>query len=174
METLIPKPLRNRVQELIALAKVDPKAELEMKVLSGQLQTKDVADRMVKVLEELTSGGAIDSHRATFSYPDGLRVSVTGPETILAVCTTNSFRGLPLEVERKRRYFDVAQGTGSDIVDIPDLKLRVTLRHEDPLRKDFSGAPMDPASHVRILHRKSWTTADGLYRIDLSMVKSKQ
>jgi ribA/ribD-fused uncharacterized protein len=174
METLIPKPLRNRVQELIALAKVDPKAELEMKVLSGQLQTKDVADRMVKVLEELTSGGAIDSHRATFSYPDGLRVSVTGPETILAVCTTNSFRGLPLEVERKRRYFDVAQGTGSDIVDIPDLKLRVTLRHEDPLRKDFSGAPMDPASHVRILHRKSWTTVDGLYRIDLSMVKSKQ
>ena len=63
---------------------------------------------------------------------------------------------------------------GNDVLDIPDLKLRFTLRHEEPLRKDFSGAPMDPASHVRILHRKSWTTSDGILRIDMSLVKTKK
>ena len=54
METLIPMPLRTRTQELIALAKADPKAELEMKVLSGSLQTKDVADRIVKAIDDIT------------------------------------------------------------------------------------------------------------------------
>ena len=170
MEALIPKS----VGDLVSIAARDPKAELEVKVLAGQIQTKDVADRIVKAIEDISTGSFTEEHRASFSYADGLRVSVTGPENIFKVCSSNSFRGVPLQVERKRRYFDVnAQDKGNDVVDIPDMKLRFTLRHEEPLRRDFSGSPMDPANHVRILHRKSWKTADGILRIDFSMVKSK-
>jgi ribA/ribD-fused uncharacterized protein len=108
---------------------------------------------------------------ARVSYPDGLRATVTGADAIYKLATSGSFRGLPLEVERKRRYFET--GAGTDVLDVPDLKLRFTMRHEEALRKDFSGAPMDPASHLRILHRKSWTTADKMVRVDMSLVKSK-
>lgn len=173
MESLIPSSVRKEIEELVTIAAKDSKAELEIKVLGGQIQTKDTADRIVKAIQGIAIGDATDEHRATFAYSDGLRVSVFGGENILKVCSTNSFRGVPLNVERKRRYFDVA-GNGKDVIDIPDLRLRFTLRHEEPLRKDFSGSPMDPASYVRILHRKSWTTLDKLLRIDLSMVKTKQ
>lgn len=174
MEAVITPSVRREIQEFIEIASKNEKAELEIKVLAGQLQTKDEADRIVKAIEEMTTGGFTEEHRATFSYADGLRVSVVGPETILKVCSTNSFRGVPLNVERKRRFFDVASGSlGKDVLDIPDLKLRFTLRHEEPLRRDFSGSPTDPASHIRILHRKTWKTPDGLLRIDMSLVKSK-
>ena len=178
MEALIPQSTLRTIGELVFIARQDPKAELEVKVLAGQIQTKDVADRIVHAIEEITDGGFTEEHRATFSYPDGLRVSVVGAENIHKVCSTSSFRGVPLNVERKRKYFDVGTSvehkTSDDVVDIPDLKLRITLRHEEPLRRDFSGAPMDPANHIRILHRKSWTTSDGLLRIDMSMTKSKR
>ena len=179
MESLLPSAMKATVLDMVALATQDKQAELEIKVLAGQIQTKDVADRIVKAIESVTSGGPTDLHRATVSYPDGLRVSVQGPDNILKVMSTASFRGVPLEVERKRRYFDVPGGPSgtkltSDVLDVPDLKLRFTLRREEPLRKDFSGAPLDPASHLRILHRKSWLTTDKLLRIDMSLVKSKQ
>ena len=175
METLIPSSVQKEIEELVSIAAKDKKAEMEIKVLAGQIQTKDTADRIVKAIQSIALGEPVDEHRATFSYSDGLRVNVFGAENILKVCSTNSFRGVPLEVERKRRYFDVPGNTGGkDILDVPDLRLRFTLRHEDPLRKDFSGSPMDPASHLRILHRKSWTTSDKLLRVDMSMVKTKQ
>jgi ribA/ribD-fused uncharacterized protein len=175
MEALIPSSIRKEVEEMVEIASRDKKAELEIKVLAGQIQTKDVADRIVQAIESVSSGGYIDTHRATFTYPDGLRVNVTGADNIFKVVSTSSFRGIPLEVERKRRYFDVPGGkSGSDVIDVPDLKLRFTLRHEEPLRKDFSGSPMDPASHLRILHRKSWTTSDKILRVDMSLVKTKQ
>jgi ribA/ribD-fused uncharacterized protein len=175
METLIPSSVQKEIEELVSIAAKDKKAELEIKVLGGQIQTKDTADRIVKAIQGISAGEASDEHRVTFSYSDGLRVSVFGPENILKVCSTNSFRGVPLEVERKRRYFDVSGKSGDkDMIDIPDLRLRFTLRHEEPLRKDFSGSPMDPSSHVRIMHRKSWMTSDKILRIDLSLVKSKQ
>jgi len=176
METLISASVRADITKMVSVASKDPKAELEVKVLSGQVRTKEEVDRLTKTIEELTTGGFIDEHRATFTYPDGLRVAVTTPETIYKLCTSGSFRGLPLSVERKRKYFDVPENGDramTDLIDIPDLRLRVTCRHEEQLRKDFSGSPMDPKSHVRILHRKSWKTADGLIRIDFSMVKSK-
>lgn len=173
METLLSSSIQREIEELVSIAGKDSKAELEIKVLAGQIQTKDTADRIVAAIKTIALGESKEEHRASFSYSDGLRVNVFGPENILKVCTTNSFRGVPLTVERKRRYFDVA-GNGKDVIDIPDLKLRFTLRHEDPLRKDFSGSPMDPASYVRILHRKSWTTSDKMLQIDLSMVKTKQ
>ena len=175
MEALLSSSVQTDIAELVAIAVKDKKAELEIKVLAGQIQTKDTADRIVKAIEGITTGEPVDEHRASFAYSDGLRVSVFGAENILKVCSTSSFRNVPLSVERKRRYFDVAGNSGSkDMIDVPDLRLRVTLRHEEPLRKDFSGAPMDPASYLRILHRKSWTTTDGLFRIDMSLVKTKQ
>jgi ribA/ribD-fused uncharacterized protein len=178
MEALIPQGVVANIREFVFIASRDTNAELEIKVLSGQIQTKDVADRLVKAIEDITTGGATEEHRASFSYSDGLRVNVLGAETIHKVCTTNSFRNIPLTVERKRKYFDVGTSTvehkvQDDVIDIPDLRLRFTLRHEEQLRKDFSGSPMDPANHIRILHRKSWKTADGLLRIDFSMTKSK-
>ena len=175
METLIPSSVRDDISSLVDITRKDKHAELEVKVLAGQIQTKDTADRIVHAIKEITTGDATDEHRVTFSYSDGLRVNVEGPENILKVCSTNSFRGVPLSVERKRRYFDVSGKAGDkDTIDVPDMRLRFTLRHEEALRKDFSGSPMDPASHVRILHRKSWTTTDGILRIDMSMVKTKQ
>lgn len=175
MESLLSSSVQKEIGELVSIAAKDKKAELEIKVLGGQIQTKDIADRIVDTIQGLTMGQSSDEHRATFSYSDGLRVSVFGPENILKVCTTNSFRGVPLEVERKRRYFDVSGKSGDkDVIDIPDLRLRFTLRHEEPLRKDFSGSPMDPSSYLRIMHRKSWMTTDKILRIDLSLVKTKQ
>jgi ribA/ribD-fused uncharacterized protein len=171
MESLLPAATREAITKLVKLSTMDAKAELEVKVLAGQIQTKDEADRILETLSDLTTGGYTEEHRATFTYSDGLRVNVSSPESILKVCSTGSFRGVPLTVERKRRY---SEKTGEqDVIDIPDLKLRVTLRQEEPLRRDFSGSPMDPKSHVRILNRRSWKTADGLLRVDMSLVKSK-
>jgi ribA/ribD-fused uncharacterized protein len=173
MESLLPPAAKADLAEMVRVAVLDKNAELELKVLGGQIQTKDVADRIVKAIEETTTGGFITTNRATFSYPDGLRVSVSGLDAVYKLATSATFRNLPLEVERKRRYFDVGK-SGKDVLDVPDLKLRATLRHEEPLRKDFSGAPLDPASHARIMNRKSWVTTDKIFRIDMSLVKTKQ
>ena len=173
MESLLPPVVKSDLSEMVQVATQDKRAELELKVLAGQIQTKDVADRIVAAIESVTTGGFTTTNRATFSYPDGLRVSVSGLDAVYKLATTATFRNLPLEVERKRRYFDVGK-SGKDVLDIPDLKLRATLRHEEPLRKDFSGSPLDPASHARIMNRKSWVTSDKIFRIDMSLVKTKQ
>lgn len=165
------KPLRDFADYVTK----DKHAELECKVLAGKIHTKDVADRIVDSIKPNVRGGMMEDHHAVFSYADGLRVQVAGAENIHKVCTTGSFRGVPLIVERKRRYFEVvtAAKSSSDMIDLPDQSLKFTLRHEEFLRKDFSGSPMDSASHVRILHRKSWMTLDGICRYDISTVKSK-
>ena len=75
METLIPSSVQKDIQELVSIAAKDTHAELEIKVLAGQLQTKDTADRIVKAIEGITLGDSTDQHRATFSYSDGLRVA---------------------------------------------------------------------------------------------------
>lgn len=172
MEALIPSSVQNDIRELVSVYSKEKNTELEIKVLAGQIHTRDVADRIVRAIEEITSGGVLEEHRASFSYSDGMRVVVTGPENIHKVCMNNSFRGVPLHVERKQRYSDRVPGK-KDSVDVPELKLRFTLRTEEPLRKDFSGTPMDPTNHGRILHRKSWRTTDKMLRIDMSMVKTK-
>lgn len=175
MESLLPSNARNSLKEFASLVVKDPHAELECKILPSQIHTKDIADRIVSTLALYSRGAPVEEHRATFSYSDGLRVVVVGAENIHKVCTTGSFRGVQLEVERKRRYFEVVTAIAgkSDMIDLPDSSLRFTLRHEESLRKDFSGSPMDSASHVRILHRKSWTSLDGTVRYDFSQSKSK-
>jgi len=163
------------LKEFATIMKEDKHAELECKLLSNQINTKDVADRIVKTIQLYSRGAPVDEHRATFSYSDGLRVAVIGAENIHKVCTTESFRGVPLDVERKRRYFEVVTALKDkrDTIDVPDAGIRITLRHEEHLRKDFSGTPMDSASFVRIIHRKSWTSIDGIVRFDFSLSKSK-
>ena len=175
MDTLLPTTALASLKEFVALVKKDKHAELECKILPNQIHTKDVADRISDSLQLYSRGAPVHEHRATFSYSDGLRVVVIGAENILKVCTTGSFRGIPLHVERKRRYFEVVTAIKgkSDTIDVPEANVRITLRHEEQLRKDFSGAPMDSASHIRIIHRKSWTSLDGIVRYDFSQSKSK-
>jgi ribA/ribD-fused uncharacterized protein len=175
MDTLLSSSAVASLKEFVALVKKDKHAELECKLLSNQIHTKDVADRISDSLQLYSRGAPVHEHRATFSYSDGLRVVVVGAENILKVCATGSFRGVPIDVERKRRYFEVVTAIKgkSDTIDVPDAGVRVTLRHEEHLRKDFSGTPMDSASHVRVLHRKSWTSLDGIVRYDFSQSKSK-
>lgn len=173
MENLLPPTARRTLEEFASYVAKDKHAELECKVLAGQIHTKDVADRIIKAIGEISTKSFIDEHYATFSYADGTRVVVPSPESIHKVCTTSSFRGVPLTVERKRKYFDVVTASMPDVVDIPDMAVKFTLRHEEQLRKDFTGAPMDAASYCRIIHRKSWKSLDGIVKIDMSTVKTK-
>lgn len=175
METILPSNIRSSLKEFASLVMKDTHAELECKILPKQIHTKDVADRIVSALQLYSRGPPIEEHHATFSYADGLRVVVAGAENIHKVCTTGSFRGVPLDVERKRPYYAVVTAIKGklDTVDLPDASVKFTLRHEEHLRKDFSGSPMDSASFVRILHRKSWTSLDGVIRYDFSQVKDK-
>ena len=171
MESLLSSSERGDLEYLATFVK-NANAELECKVLAGQIQTKDVADRIMKTIDGFSAGPAVEAQHATFSFSDGLRVVVRGPENIQKVFTTNSFRGTPVRVERKTRYFG-GHGGRDDMVDVPDSSLRFTLRKEEEVRKDFTGAAMDATSHVRVMNRKSWKTQDGLLRVDFSLVKSK-
>lgn len=154
--------IQTPLKELVLIVSKDPKVELECKVLARDITTKDAADRICKAMW----GTPKESNTANFAYPDGLRVVVDGAPAIHKVCMTNSFRGVPLTVERKTRH---PKGD----LEVPDYSLKFTMRIEDDVRKDFSGSPMDPVSHVRILNRRSWMTPDGILRVDFSMVKSK-
>jgi ribA/ribD-fused uncharacterized protein len=175
MDSLLPLDAQKQLREYAMFVKKDKHAELECKVLANKIHTKDVVDRIVKAIVSNARGTATDKHYATFRYVDGLRVVVSGQDNVLKVATTGSFRGVPLDVERKRKYFEVVTAVigKKDMIDLPDSSLRFTLCHEEPLRKDFSGSPTDIASHVRIIHRRSWMSLDGSVRYDLSMTKSK-
>jgi len=144
------------------IAKRDSTVEFECKVLAKEILTKDVADRISRRFH----GNPLEEHYAVFSYPDGLRVNVKGVEAIHRVCTTSSFTGIPLDVHRKKKH-------PKKDIELSEYNLKFTLRVEDAVRKDFGGNPMDKSSHVRILHRRSWASADGILRIDFSQVKSK-
>ena len=162
---------RQGLTALVNYVSRDPHAELECKVLPSQIKTKDMADRIVAAISTV-SGSASEEHRAVFCYPDNVRVVITQPENIYKVCANNSFRGSKVMVERKSRYFE-GRGSEPDMIDLPDMGLRFTLRREEELRRDFTGSPMDPVAHVRIIHRRSWKTLDGLLRFDFSLVKSR-
>jgi hypothetical protein len=88
MESLLPPVVKSDLTEMVRVATQDKRAELELKVLAGQIQTKDVADRIVAAIEGMTTGGFTTTNRATFSYPDGLRVSVSGVDAVYKLATT--------------------------------------------------------------------------------------
>jgi ribA/ribD-fused uncharacterized protein len=156
------------LQSFINIAKQDSKAELECKLLSGQIQTKDVADRMMTAIQSL-SGQYVDTNLLRVSYDD-IRVEVEESNNIQKVCATDSFRGVPLIVQKKS-YYDESKNT----LDVPDVYSRFTLRTEKILRKDWDGSPNDPkTTSIRILNRRSFMTIDEFFRIDFSMVRSRK
>ena len=163
---------RKTLRTLLETARSDPQAELEVKVLPGMIQTPDMSERLAKAIRARATGEAKDVHIFRQMYQDGRRVVVETPEAIFKLCSSGSFRGLPLQVERKRRYFE-AGGTGTDTLDVADLGVRFTLRREETLKRDFQGTPGEAGSYTRILHRKSWKSAEGMFQFDLSMVKSR-
>ena len=169
MESIVTTQVADQLSEFINLAKKDPKAEVECKLLSGKIQTKDVADRIMKEIMTLSIGVQTEEHRLSISYTDGNRVVIDGVRNIQKLCVTNAFKEIPLEVQKKIKYFDGQK----DIIDVPEASARFTLRSEQLVRKDWEGNPSDPKGHVRMLHRKSFNTSNGLFRIDFSMVKSR-
>jgi ribA/ribD-fused uncharacterized protein len=173
MDTIITPKVIVDLTEFIDISKKDLKAEVECKLLSGKIQTKDVADRIFGAIKTLVVGAETEEHRLTFSYSDSTRVSVEKPEYIHKLLTTNSFKEIPsINVERKQAYFDKSVGK-SDIIDVPEGNARFTLRSETHLRKDWEGNPNDPKAHVRMIHRKSFKSTSELFRIDFSMIKTR-
>ena len=157
------------LDEFLNIAKRDPKAEVECKLLSGKIQTKDVVDRIITAVQSLSIGPPSEDQYLTISYPGDTRVVVRGLHPIQKVCSNNSYREVPLEVERKERYYDGKR----DVLDVSELNARFTLRRETPVKKDYDGNPSDPKAFFRLIHRRSYITQGGLFQIDVSMVKSK-
>lgn len=167
MESLITPQVLESLIEFLDTAKRDPKAEVECKLLSGKIQVKDVADRILNSIDSISVGKPVEENRVTFSYPDSNRVTIIGPQNIQKLCISNSFRGIPLNVEKKQGYGN------KDVLDVPDLNIRFTIRSETHIRKDWEGNPSDMRAHIRIMNRKSFKTQDGLFQIDFSMVKTR-
>ena len=172
MESIVTTQVLDELSTFIDTAKKDPKAEVECKLLSGKIQTKDVADRILRAIQGIAIGSTTEENRLSISYSDGTRVIIDGTPYIHKLVTMNSFKGIPLDVERKQRYFESNMGK-RDIIEAPDASARFTLRSEQHLRKDWEGNPNDPKGHIRMLHRKSFKTDSELFRIDFSMVKTR-
>ena len=173
MEALITPKVIEQITDFISISKKDPNAEVECKFLSGRIQTKNVADRVLKALQTLSIGKSTEEDRLTLSYStDHLRVSVVGLPFVHKVCVQNSFKDVPLLVEQKKAYYEKGYGK-SDMIDLPDVNAKFTLRSEKEIRRDWDGTPSDPKSFLRIMKRKSFMTQGDLFRIDFSMVKSR-
>ena len=155
--------------KFIELSNKDPRAEFEAKVLAGRIQTRDVAARIVVAIKKIAPE-VTEEHRLAVIYPENIRVNVLGVTNIHKVCVTKSFKNIPLDVERKTRYFE---GGEKDTIDVPDFFCRFTLKSEKHLKKDFSGDPDDPKAQIRVIHRQSYAVPGGEFRIDMSMVKTK-
>jgi ribA/ribD-fused uncharacterized protein len=158
-------------RQFIDYANRNPSAEFEVKLLAERIQTRDVADRFLRKLREYSPPQ--EEHRMTVSFADTKqRVHVVGAEIIHRACVSKSLNKLPVDVERKTRYFEGADG--KDMVDVPDMYARYTLRKEVHLRKDHDGSLDDPRAFIRVLHRYSFLHPSKEFRIDFSMVKSKK
>lgn len=172
MESIVTTETIKDLTEFIQISKQDPKAEVECKLLSGKIQTKDVADRILESILTLSIGSTIEENRLTICYPDSTRVIINEAQNIHKICTKNSFREVPLVVEKKHRYYDGIVGK-KDMIDVPEGNLRFTLRSEEQIRKDWEGNPSDIKAHIRLVNRKSFKTSNDLFRIDFSMVKTR-
>ena len=162
----------NTLKEFIDISKKDAKAELECKLLAKRIVTKDVADRMLEAVKRLSIGAPMEENRMILSYPDNIRVNVVTPQLIHKVCVQGSFKDVPVLVERKQPYFEKGLGK-KDVIDMTEVNTRFSLRMEKEIRKDWEGTPNDPRAHLRIMNRKSYKTANQLFRIDFSLVKTR-
>lgn len=157
------------IHEFIDIAKKDLKAEFECSVLPGLIQTKDVADRLITAIKTLAIGPPVETSLLRVAYPDNIRVEVESPQLIQRVCSTSSFKGVQLIVQKKTPY-QVPKNT----LDAPDISSRFRLRQEDNIRKDWDASPNDArVSSIRLLNRRTYTTSDEFFHIDFSMVKSR-
>jgi glycosyltransferase involved in cell wall biosynthesis len=160
------------IAEFINISNKDPRAEFEARILAGRIQTRDVAERILAAVKTIAPEST-EEHRLTCIYPNDIRVHVMGPSLIHKVCVTKSFKDIPLNVERKTRYFESA-GASRDTLDIADFFCRFSLKTEKHLKKDYDGTPEDPAAFIRVIHRQSFKVPGGEFRIDFSMVKTKK
>jgi hypothetical protein len=167
MESFVTPQMMSTLAEFVKIAKANPKVEVECKLLSGLVQTKDVADRIMRAAETISFQTKSEEPYLTISYPGDTRVTIRSAENVHKVCMTNSLRGSPLDVERKERY------GGKDILELPDISSKMTLRTETHLKKDSDANPNDPKAFIRLITRKSYLTRNNLFQIDISMVKSK-
>jgi ribA/ribD-fused uncharacterized protein len=172
MDSIVSKEAITSLIDFIKISKQDPKAEVECKLLSGKIQTKDVADRMMASVLTLAIGAVTEEHRLSITYPDSTRVNIYEAHNIHKLCVTNTFKELPLTVEKKGCYFEGELGK-KDVIDVPEGNMRFTMRSECQIKRDWEGNPSDPKGHIRMIHRKSFKTANELFRIDLSMVKTR-
>ena len=155
--------------KFIELSNKDQRAEFEAKVLAGRIQTRDVAERIINAIKTIAPE-VTEEQRLTVIYPDNIRVHVLGAKYIHHVCKTKSFASIPVEVERKTKYFETGE---KDILDVPDFFCRFTLKSEKHLKKDWNGDVDDPKAQIRIIHRQSFAVPGNEFRIDMSMVKTK-
>jgi ribA/ribD-fused uncharacterized protein len=172
METLVSSEDINTLKEFIDVSKRDPRAEVECKLLPKRIITKDVADRMLEAVKTLSIGAVVEENRMIMSYPDNIRVNVVTPQLIHKVCVQGSFKDVLVLVERKQPYFEKGAGK-KDMIDLTELSTRFSLRLEKEIRKDWEGNPNDSRAHLRIMNRKSYKTANQLFRIDFSLVKTR-
>jgi ribA/ribD-fused uncharacterized protein len=161
---------KKRLYDFIDISKKDQNAELECTILPNQIQTKDIADRIIEAIKTVSLGPPIEETILRISYPDDIRVEVQSAQLIQRVCSTNSFKGVPLLVQKKSPY-----NKGSDTLDLPDISSRFKIRLEENIRKDWEASPNDPrVTSVRLLNRRTYTSVDSFFHIDFSMVKSRK
>jgi ribA/ribD-fused uncharacterized protein len=172
MDNIVTTQVLDELSNLVILAKKDPTIELECKLLSNKIQTKDVAERIIHSIRTLSVGAQKEEHRLSIAYPDKTRVVVRDVHNIHKLCVQNSFKDIPLEVERKEQYFESSLGK-KDTVSVPEASAKFTLRSEQIIRKDWEGNPSDPKGHIRMINRKSFVSVSELFRIDFSMVKTR-
>jgi hypothetical protein len=110
MDNIVTTQVGDEIISFLDIAKKDPKAEVECKLLSGKIQTKDIADRILASIQTLVIGAQTDEQRLSITYADGNRVNIIGPQNIQKLCIQNSFKEIPLEVEKKQKYFEGSLG----------------------------------------------------------------
>jgi ribA/ribD-fused uncharacterized protein len=173
METFVTPEVIQQITDFIETSKKDPKAEVECKLLSNKIQTKDVSDRVLKAIQTLSIGGVTEETRLSLSYQDNVRVNVLTPPLVHKVCVQGSFKDVPLLVEIKKPYYEKGSSQ-KDVIDVTEANTRFSLRSEKEVRRDWDGTPNDPKAHLRIINRKSFKTQGELFRIDFSMVKTRR
>ena len=151
----------DKLHEFIQIAKKDSKAELECKLLAGEIKTKDTSDRIMAKIQELSLTKPTEETILRVMYPDNIRVEVLGPHLIQKVCATNSFKGITLDVQKKSLYHN--ENAQKDSLDVPDTYSKFTLRMEQQIRKDWDASPTDPkTTSIRLINRRSYLTQDEL------------
>ena len=66
METLNSVDVRKHISNLVSIASKNAKIELEAKLLGGEINTRDQAERILHAVQSLATTGVTEENRATF------------------------------------------------------------------------------------------------------------